>query len=82
MWNKTLSSLISLGFLFGITSNSIAVEMPAHRAEQVSQFHKIEQPLELKLAVTLSGLGLIGLELWWFLGSQIPTSKTTERSQP
>ncbi|WP_017303066.1 hypothetical protein [Spirulina subsalsa] len=30
-------------------------------------FEQIEQPLVLKLAVTAGGLGLIGLELWWFL---------------
>ncbi|MCW6038805.1 hypothetical protein K4A83_21400 [Spirulina subsalsa FACHB-351] len=30
-------------------------------------FEQIEQPLLLKLAVTAGGLGLIGLELWWFL---------------
>ncbi len=28
----------------------------------------IDQPLELKLAVTAGGLGLIAAQLWWFLG--------------
>lgn len=33
-------------------------------------FQRIEQPLSLRLAVTAGGLGLIGLELWWFLFSR------------
>ncbi|MEH1888534.1 MAG: hypothetical protein V7K92_03415 [Nostoc sp.] len=42
-------------------------EMPAHSSEQTSQFHRIEQPLGLKVGVAIGGLALIGLELWWFL---------------
>jgi plastocyanin domain-containing protein len=36
-------------------------------------FEQIEQPLGVKIAVTLGGLGLIGLELWWFLGQRDPS---------
>jgi|GEM_PF-1681979 plastocyanin domain-containing protein len=32
-------------------------------------FQKIDQPLPLKATITLVGLGLLGLELWWFLGN-------------
>ena len=46
---------------------------------QESQFRHIEQPIELKLAVTLGGLILIGLEIWWFLLSQ--TVSTTEKKR-
>ncbi|HIK49653.1 MAG TPA: cupredoxin domain-containing protein, partial [Oscillatoriales cyanobacterium M59_W2019_021] len=34
------------------------------------RFQLIEQPLPLKIGVTLGGIALIGLELWWFLGSK------------
>ncbi|QYO68580.1 hypothetical protein JVX88_20020 [Leptolyngbya sp. 7M] len=44
------------------------------QTEQTGQFRRIEQPLGNKVAVTLGGLGLIGLELWWFLLSK-PKSK-------
>ncbi|GBE93124.1 hypothetical protein [Nostoc cycadae] len=35
-----------------------------------NQFQRINQPLENKVAVTLGGLSLIGLQLWWFLPSK------------
>ena len=49
------------------------------------QFPRIEQPLGNKVAVTLGGLSLIGLELWWFLlskpKSQNPSSKELKLRQ-
>ena len=73
MFNKTkiYGSLAGLGFFLALTPNivlakDIEVEMPASAVEQTSQFQKIEQPLSLKLAVAVGGLGLIGAELWWF----------------
>ncbi len=42
-----------------------------------TQFHRVEQPLGLKLAVTGGGLALISLELWWFLFNH----PSTERKQ-
>ncbi|WOD40288.1 cupredoxin domain-containing protein [Nodosilinea sp. E11] len=38
--------------------------------ERTGQFQRVDQPLGLKVAVTGAGLGLIGLELWWFLLSK------------
>ncbi|AFY45836.1 hypothetical protein [Nostoc sp. PCC 7107] len=35
-----------------------------------NQFQRLNQPLENKVAVTLGGLSLIGLQLWWFLLSK------------
>ena len=71
--NRIIGSLAGLGFLLALTPNialaQMEVEMPASAGEQTSQFHKIEQPLSLKLAVALGGLGLIGAELWWFVFS-------------
>ena len=46
--------------------------------QQSSQFRSIEQPFELKLAVTVGGLALIGLELWWFLLSRPSTTDPNE----
>jgi hypothetical protein len=33
----------------------------------LSAFKQMEQPLVVRVAVSLAGLGLIALELWWFL---------------
>ena len=74
--SKKVISLMGLGFLLALTPDialaqkDIEVEMPATAGEQTSQFQKIEQPLGLKLAVALGGLGLIGAELWWFMFSK------------
>ncbi len=68
-------TLAGLGFLLGAISGAIAAEadmnnMSGHAAPQSNQFQRIEQPMGNKVAVTLGGLGLIGLELWWFLLSK------------
>lgn len=70
-------SIISLGLLLSFASGVTAAEMPAHTAGQTHQFRHIEQPLSLKLAVTIGGLGLIGLELWWFLLSGVRSQQST-----
>lgn len=48
-----------------------------HSSEPTGQFQRIEQPLWSKVAVTSAGLGLIGLELWWFLLSKPKSRKAT-----
>ncbi|WP_346291381.1 hypothetical protein [Sphaerothrix gracilis] len=59
-------SLLSLSLLLGTV-----VPAPAKMAEPATgEFRQIEQPLGLKLGVTAAGVGLIGLELWWFLFSK------------
>ncbi len=79
--NRIISSLAGLGFLLALTTNSTLaqnnreVKMPASAGEQTSQFQKIEQPLSLKLAVAVGGLGLIGAELWWFMFSKTKSQK-------
>jgi len=81
MFNKSeiFGSIAGLGLLFGTASSvataQIPTKMPAHSSEQTSQFRRIEQPLALKVGVTLGGLGLIGLELWWFLFSKNKATK-------
>ena len=77
-----IGSIASLGLLFGIATNrAVAQQMPheTHMPEtsQTSEFQRIEQPLWVKGAVTTSGLGLIGLNIWWFLLSK-PKSKKAE----
>jgi plastocyanin domain-containing protein len=68
--SKILGSVTSLGLMLGIASGVTAAEMPASTATQTNQFRRIEQPLGLKVGVTVAGLGLIGLEFWWFLLSK------------
>jgi hypothetical protein len=49
-------------------------------AAPTGQFQRIEQPLSHRLAVTVGGLGLIGLELWWFLLSKPKSRKAQTES--
>lgn len=81
--NRTamIGSLVSLGVVLGIASSE-AVAQTSHetqpfQTEQTGQFRRIEQPFSHKVAVTLGGLGLIGLELWWFLLSKPKSQKAT-----
>ncbi|PSB48951.1 hypothetical protein C7B80_04085 [Cyanosarcina cf. burmensis CCALA 770] len=69
------SAIASMGLALGIASGQAVAQMPHEEmqrssSERTSQFERIEQPLWLKGAVTVGGLGLIGLELWWFLLSK------------
>lgn len=75
-------TIAGLGFLVGSISGALATEIPTKNISEVPatkslQFRRIEQPLGNKIAVTLGGLGLIGLELWWFLLSK-PKSQNVE----
>jgi len=74
-----LGTLAGLGFLLGAISGALAAEMPAEPTTQNTQFRRLEQPLGNKVAVTLGGLGLIGLELWWFLLSKPKSQKVAAR---
>ena len=66
---KILANLAGIGFFLAVTSPKVIAQMPVPQQENV-QFRRIEQPLGLKVAVTLGGISLIGLELWWFLFSK------------
>jgi len=86
MVNKTaiIGSIASLGLGLGFASGVAVAQMPHDRnemrspdTEQTAQFRRIEQPLGNKVAVTLGGLGLIGLELWWFLLSKPKSRQAT-----
>jgi plastocyanin domain-containing protein len=70
--SSMVSSLAVVGLsLGGVSGDAIAQTthdtMQPSPHEETGQFRAIEQPLWVKGAVTAGGLGLIGLELWWFL---------------
>ncbi|MBD0334619.1 MAG: hypothetical protein ICV62_03950 [Cyanobacteria bacterium Co-bin13] len=77
-----VSILASLGLLLGLATGTPA-QMPHAEPQQApvetGEFHRIEQPLWVKAAVTAGGLGLIGLELWWFMLSQPKSRKVSSR---
>jgi plastocyanin domain-containing protein len=86
MVSKTaiIGSIASLGLGLGIASGIAVAQMPhdmnerhSSDTEQTVQFRRIEQPLGNKVAVTVGGLGLIGLELWWFLLSKPKSRQAT-----
>lgn len=60
---------IIVGFLC-LGANPIAIAQPPSKSS--SEIDKIEQPLPLKVGVTLGGLALIAADIWWFL---LSTSK-------
>jgi plastocyanin domain-containing protein len=81
-----ISGIASLGFALGGASVGIAQTphemetMQPAQTTQDGQFHRIEQPLVNQAIVTFGGLGLIGLELWWFLLSKPKSRKATTQS--
>ena len=83
MVKKTaIISSLALGLVISLTPGKAIAQMPhdmneMHQTEQTGQFRQIDQPLGNKVAVTLGGLGLIGLELWWFLFSKPKSQKAS-----
>ena len=70
--NKIYSIIAGLFFLASTPNIALAQKPEAEievSAMATNKFQKIEQPIGLKLAVALGGLGLIGAELWWFMFS-------------
>ncbi len=67
--------IATIGISIGLTaSGAIAQSLSEYNqpttTTQKIEFKRIEQPLSNKLLVTVGGLSLIGLELWWFLFSK------------
>jgi plastocyanin domain-containing protein len=61
-------TLAQLGILLSLMSGAIAADINQDKMQHASHsMQRIDQPIGHKIAVTLSGLGLIGAELWWFL---------------
>ena len=76
--NKIYSIIAGLFFLASTPNIALAQKLETGikvSAMATNKFQKIEQPLELKLAVLFGGLGLIGVELWWFMFSQTKSQK-------
>lgn len=80
---RMFSILIALGLLLSVSLN-VAAQMTFNGSHQISfqsSFSHINQPLSLKIGVTVGGLALIGLELWWFLVSKPkPQSAEVQKS--
>nr|MDF0369562.1 cupredoxin domain-containing protein [Nodosilinea sp. TSF1-S3] len=73
-----LTTLTSLILALSLASGSPAQMNHDDMAPtSTGQFQRIEQPLWSKVAVTGVGLGLIGLELWWFLLSKPKSRQAT-----
>mgnify|MGYP002777730151 CR=1 FL=1 len=74
-----LGNLAGLGVLFGATA--AVAQMPMQSPQPTTQFRRIEQPTGLKIGVTVGGLVLIGLELWWFLYCKSKVQKADTTNQ-
>ena len=81
MLKKThfLSSLVSLGLLLGLAQITVAKNPQSEPRAQI-RFRQIEQPRPLKVGITLGGVALIGLELWWFLASKTKAGSNSSGS--
>lgn len=78
MKNWIIASVTSIGLMLSVASQTIAQmphEMQPSGTEQTNSFRRIDQPLWLKGAVTIGGIGLMGVELWWFLFSKPKSRK-------
>jgi plastocyanin domain-containing protein len=71
---KISKSITILGLALGfVITNPAQAEVKVTNftaLEIKKEFQDIEQPLWLKSIVTTSTLGLVSLELWWFLISK------------
>lgn len=75
-----LAGVAAFSMIFGGMAGEAIAQM-AHDdmepVEQTGEFQRVEQPLWVKGAVTAGGLGLVGLELWWFLFSKPKSRRAT-----
>ena len=62
---KLKSCLLIVGFCLGLFAVSTTTV-----SAQVRDIQTISQPATLKLSITAIGLGLMVLELWWFLAKK------------
>ena len=77
----TLSSLANLGLLLALTTAAPAQMSHNATLANDSGFRRMEQPTWAKVLVTAGGLGLIGLELWWFVLSQSKSSQAKHQER-
>ena len=76
---KFINLIVSFGLVGAIASSISAAEMTEDHSKRSPQFQRIEQPIALKISLTVSGLALISAQLWWFLFSK-PKSQQAETS--
>ena len=76
---KFINLIVSFSLVGAIASSISAAEMTEEHSKRSPQFQSIEQPLALKIALTVGGLALISAQLWWFLFSK-PKSQQAETS--
>lgn len=74
MFNRKLwmSLITSIGFFIGLTTHSVIAQVPDPKIPSVSHNSTHNQPFypSPQDVITLSGLALIALELWYFLGNK------------
>ena len=80
-----IAMMTTVGVSIGLTSGGaiaqgLREQQQSAMTEQTREFQRIEQPLSSKILVTTGGLGLIGLELWWFLFSKPKSRKLTAQA--
>jgi plastocyanin domain-containing protein len=79
--NSLATLTLALSLSLSLASGSFAqINHDDRTLPLTSQFQRLEQPLWAKVAVTSAGLGLIGLELWWFLLSQPRSGQARPRA--
>jgi plastocyanin domain-containing protein len=79
------SGITALSILLGTMSDRALAQMPSDMHQMPpsnpsGEFHYIQQPLWVKGLVTVGGLGLIGLEIWWFLFSKPKSRQAATQS--
>lgn len=77
-----IGSLTAFSILLGIAAGGGFAQTPhdehyKEESKQTGEFQRIDQPLWVKGVVMTGGLGLIGLELWWFLFSKPKSQKVS-----
>lgn len=83
MQKSWMVGIAGVGLMLSMTGASVAQRSSAQMqpTEPTPTFHRIDQPIGLKTAVTVGGIGLIGVELWWFLFSKSRRTETPVDSE-
>lgn len=75
---QTIGLYLSQLLLSLILMTSVEAAAPESSSQTSENFRQIQQPIPVKIAVTGAGLGLIGLEIWWFLFSKPKAKKANQ----
>ncbi|OUC14168.1 MAG: hypothetical protein B0A82_13690 [Alkalinema sp. CACIAM 70d] len=72
-WVQTIGLMgLILALTIGVPTLAQDIHSPMANPAAKPEFQAIEQPFSHRAIVTIGGLTLIGMELWWFLGSSRP----------